>query len=59
MGRPLQHTMLEWTPMFQFAAFVKHVPGTIKINVMERFDPVHRYKVSPCEWPWPRWHLSV
>lgn len=35
--------------MFQFAAFVKQVPGTIKVNVMERRDPVHRFKISPCE----------
>ena len=45
----LQNTMLDWPETFKFVAFIKPVPGSIKLNVMQQFDPVHRYKISPCE----------
>jgi hypothetical protein len=46
-----QNTMLDWPEVFKFVAFTKPAPGTIKLNVMQIFDPVHRFKVSPCTLP--------
>lgn len=39
--------MTDWPVVFEFVAFVNEVPGSWRLNVLERHDPVHRFKITP------------
>lgn len=45
-GVGLGSSLDDWRLCFYFVAFTQQVPGSTRVNVMERHDPVRRFKVS-------------